>query len=86
MSHQVAWNKVVLEEFIKEAMLTETEEMILRTRVAGWSRVKQSMQFNMSVSNIDKITKRLKQKYDKVSKYDPILPPRRFSADETYSE
>ena len=42
MAHQVPWNKIIVETFIKEAMLTKDEEWILRTRVAGWSRTKTS--------------------------------------------
>lgn len=56
----------------------------MRTRVAGWSRTKQSMEFDMSISTIDKIIKRCKQKYDIVEKSNPILPPRKFNAEETY--
>ena len=29
---EVPWNKLILEEFIKEALLTKEEEMIIRTR------------------------------------------------------
>lgn len=86
MSKQVPWNKVILERFIEEAMLTKEEEMIMRTRVAGWTRVKQSIELGMSLSSIDRIIKRLKVKYDNVQKYDPILPPRKFSAEETYMD
>lgn len=58
--------------------------MVLRTRVAGWTRTKQAMELNMSVSSIDKIIKRLKIKYDGVAKYNPLLPPRKHSVEETY--
>lgn len=86
MSHQVPWNKVILEEFIREAILTKDEEWIMRTRVAGWSRTKQAMELGMSVSTVDKIIKRLKQKYDRVAKYDPLLPPRKHSDEETWMD
>ena len=86
MSKQVPWNKIILEEFIKDALLTKEEEMIMRTRVAGWTRQKQSMELNMSLSSIDRIIKRLKIKYDQVEKYNPILPPRRFSVKEVYMD
>lgn len=86
MSHQVPWSKVILEEFIKEAMLTEDEEKIIRTRVAGWSRTKQAMTFGMSLSTVDRIIKSLKQKYDFVQKYDPLLPTRKFSAEEVWMD
>lgn len=86
MSKQVPWNKLILEEFIREACLTKDEEMIIRTRVAGWSRVKQSMELNMSLATVDRLIKSLKKKYDNVQKYDPILPPRKTSAEETWMD
>lgn len=86
MAHQVPWNKIILEEFIKEAILTKEEEIIMRTRVAGWSRTKQAMELNMSTANVDKIIARLKKKYDNVQKYDVLLPPRKPSAQETWMD
>lgn len=86
MSHQVPWNKVIVEAFIEEAMLTKEEEAVLRTRVAGWTRTKQCDQLNLSMSTLDRIIKRLKQKYDNAAKYNPILPPRKFSAAEVYMD
>lgn len=86
MSKQVAWSKVILEAFIEDALLTKEEEMIMRTRIAGWTRTKQAMEFGMSVSNIDKIIKRLKVKYDLVQKYNPLLPPRKASVEETFMD
>ena len=38
----------------------------------------------MSLSTIDKIIRRLKDKYDSVQKYDVLLPPRKESAEEEY--
>lgn len=73
----IIWNKIILDEFIKLAILTETEEKILRTRIAGWSRVKQAMELNMSVSTVDCIIKMINQKYDMVQPYSPILPKRK---------
>ena len=35
MAREIPWNKLILEEFIKEALLTKEEEMIIRTRIAG---------------------------------------------------
>lgn len=86
MSHQVPWNKVIVEAFIEEAMLTKEEEAVLRTRVAGWTRTKQCDQLNLSMSTLDRIIKRLKQKYDNAAKYNPILPPRKSSAAEVYMD
>lgn len=84
MSKQVIWSKIVLERFIEDAMLTKEEEMIMRTRVAGWTITKQALEFGMSESKINKMIARLKIKYDNVQKYDPLLPPRKDSVEETY--
>lgn len=61
MAHQVPWNKIILEEFIRLAILTNDEEAVMRTRVAGWTRVEQSMKLGMSLAKVDKITARLKK-------------------------
>lgn len=81
---RVEWNKIILEEFIDLATLTKTEEQIMRTRVAGWTRIEQSMTFGLSIATVDRIIKRLKEKYDQVQPYSPLLPPRRESAEEKY--
>lgn len=86
MSHQVPWNKIILETFIEDALLTKDEEMIMRTRVAGWSRTKQSLEFGMSLSTVDKHIAALKKKYDNAQKYNPILPPRKSSKEETWMD
>lgn len=86
MSQQVPWNKIILEEFIAQAALTDDEEWVMRTRVAGWSRTKQSMELGMSLATVDRIIAKLKIKYDKVQRTDPLLPPRRFSAKETWMD
>lgn len=86
MSKQVPWNKIILEEFINIASLTKEEEEVMRTRVAGWTIVEQSMRLGMSVSKVNFIIKRLKSKYDAVQPYSPILPPRKSSVQETYMD
>lgn len=72
MAHQVPWNKIILEEFIEIGCLTQTEEMIIRTRVKGWTITKQAQELNMSESSI--------------KRYISILPPRKSSAEETYMD
>lgn len=86
MAHQVPWNKIILERFIELAMLNDEEEQIIRTRVAGWTRVEQSMKLGMSTQKVDRIISTLKKKYDIVQKYDPLLPPRKFSMQELYMD
>lgn len=60
--------------------------MVIRTRVAGWTRTRQSIELHMSIGKLDKIIRRLKVKYDHAAMYDPILPPRKASAEETYMD
>lgn len=74
--NDIIWNKVIINEFIELACLSETEEMILRTWAKGWSITKQSMEFHLSESSIKKIRARIKLKYDNVQKYSNILPLR----------
>lgn len=81
---EVAWTKRILETFIDEAMLTEDEEKIMRTRVKGWTIAKQSLEFGLSESAISKMIQRLKIKYDNVQKYNDTLPPRKNNVKETY--
>lgn len=58
--------------------------MILRTRIYGWTVREQADRLNMSVSSVNRIIKRLKNKYDDVEKYSTILPPRKSSEKEKY--
>ena len=84
MTNQVPWNKIILEEFINLALLTKEEEMILRTRIYGWTVREQADRLNMSVSSVNRIIKKLKNKYDDVEKFSTILPPRKNSEKEKY--
>ena len=84
MTRQVPWNKIILEEFINIGCLTKTEEIIMRTRVQGWSITKQAQELCLSESSVKKTIARLKKKYDECAKYTPILPPRKKSEKELY--
>lgn len=86
MTKQVPWNKVIVEAFIEDAMLTKEEEMIIRTRVAGWSRQKQASELNISLQTLDRYIATLKKKYDSVQKFNPLLPPRKNSVQETWQD
>lgn len=86
MSKQVLWTNVILEEFIRLGALTEDEEKVLRTRVAGWAVSKQARELGMSESSVARIIRRLKVKYDRVQPYSDKLPKRRHSAEETYMD
>lgn len=77
---------MIVEEFVKEAILSKEEEMVIRTRAMGWTITKQAMELNMSVDNVNKIIAKLKKKYDAVQKYDVLLPPRKESSKELYMD
>lgn len=73
----IIWTDVIFNEFVRRAMLNDDEIKILETTIKGWSRVKQSIELNMSVSRIQRIDKRLRAKYDAAQKGSDILPPRK---------
>lgn len=73
---KLLWNKIMLEEFLTLAALTEEEEKILRSHIKGDSRVKQAMDNGMSLSTVDRIMKRVNLKYDDVQRYASFMPPR----------
>lgn len=74
--NDILWTKPILEEFKALALLTDFEYKVLQTKIAGWSRTKQSIEFNCSLSTIDRTIKELRNKYDSVCKYSSILPKR----------
>lgn len=73
----IPWNKIAIEEFISLACLTEEETEVLRQWAAGWSIVKIAMHHGMSTRTVDRIIKRLRDKYDEVEIYTPLLPSRK---------
>lgn len=80
MRPKVPWTKTMLEKFIEEALLNEDEERILRTRIAGWSIVKQSLEFSMSTSSVSRIVRSIKRKYVALQpKFPDIFPPMKIS-------
>lgn len=86
MSKQVPWNKVLYDEFVELGGLSEMEQVILKTRMQGMTRTEQCELLQISMSTLDRAISRLKVKYDNVQKHSEVLPPRRFSAKETYMD
>jgi len=86
MAKQVDWTKKIVETFIEEAMLSDLEQKVLKTRVQGWTRTKQAYEFNISMPTLDRCIATLKKKYDEVQKYHPDLPKRRVSKEEEYMD
>lgn len=71
---KIPWNRVILDEYISLALLTEEEENIIRTRAAGWSQVKQCRAFSMSPATLARKIKKMKTKYDSLTSYSATLP------------
>ena len=76
MKPKVPWTKTMLEKFIEEALLNEDEEKILRTRIAGWSIVKQSLEFQMSTATVSRIINNIKHKYEQIQPMYPNIFPK----------
>lgn len=86
---QLCWTKIILETFLEESGINDRIKLgddkarildgIMRTRVAGWSIVKQAQEFHVSVDTVNKYIKELKQLYDETQKYSIILPVRKHS-------
>lgn len=73
----IVWNKILLEEFLSIATLTEIEEKVLRSKLAGYTISQQADIFNLSVSSINRVLKSIDEKYDDAEKYSFILPSRK---------
>lgn len=73
----VPWNKIVVNEFISLACLTEDETQVLKRWADGWDITKIAMHHGMSTRTVDRIIKRLRKKYDEVQMYSPLLPERK---------
>ena len=80
----IIWTDVIFNEFIKKAMLSDEEIAVLETSIRGWSRVKQSLELNMSLSKIQRIKRRCEAKYDVAQKESNILPERKRSKNDLF--
>ena len=80
----IIWTDVIFNEFVKKAMLSDEEIAVLETSIRGWSRVKQSLELNMSLSKIQRIKRRCEAKYDVAQKESDILPERKRSKSDLF--
>ena len=70
------WNAKMLGAMQAHACLTEEETIVLTDWAKGKSIANTSMMHHMSESKVDKIRRRLRDKYDGIQLYTD-LPPRR---------
>lgn len=83
---QILWTKKILETFIKEGILTDEEKEVLLLRVQGYTITEQAEKLNISESKVNRITRRLKIKYDALQETMKELPKRKETTKELYRE
>lgn len=74
--NDIRWNRIILDDFLFNAFLTEDEEAVVLDWASGKSTACTAMTRNMSVAKVDKIRNQIRKKYDDVQPYTPLLPPR----------
>ena len=80
MAHDLVWDRRMLGAFLANAILTEEEMLVFNDWVKGESVVyTATMHTNnpMSVAKVNRIRKRIRQKYDCVQAYTAELPKRK---------
>ena len=83
---QILWTKKIVDTFIKEGMLTKEERDVLLLRVQGYTIAEQDEMLNISDSKVNRITRRLKIKYDALQCTINELPKRTETTKELYRE
>lgn len=72
----ILWNKIMLREFEALACLSEEETEVLHDWAYGKSIVHTAMRCHMGETKVKDIRKTLREKYDGVQIYSPLLPRR----------
>lgn len=74
--NDLLWNTRLLGAMQAHAFLTEDEQIVLNDWVRGKSIANTSIMHHMSESTVNRIRRRLRQKYDSIQGY-ADLPPRK---------
>ena len=72
----IQWNRIMVREFEYLACLSEEERIVLHDWSLGKSIVSTAMNHNMCETKVKDIRKNLREKYDAVEIYTPLLPKR----------
>ena len=72
----IQWNKIMLREFESLACLSEEEREVLHDLAYGKSVVHTAMRCHMGETKVKDIRKAIREKYDAVQIYTPLLPAR----------
>jgi hypothetical protein len=72
----IQWNKIMLREFEYLACLTEEETEVLHDWANGKSIVHTALRCHMGETKVKDIRRTIREKYDAVQVYTPLLPER----------
>lgn len=72
----IQWNKIMLREFEYLACLTEEETEVLHDWAHGKSIVHTALRCHMGETKVKDIRRTIREKYDAVQVYTPLLPER----------
>lgn len=78
MAKDLTWDNIMLSEFRKLAILTEDEDKVLDCWAKSYSTVKTGFECGMSDRTVERCLQSLRQKYDAVRIYTPLLPERKY--------
>ena len=83
IKNQVPWTKVLYNDFVDDAILTELEKKILYARVwekDKWTIVGMAMEFHVSKSTINNCISSIRCKYDYLHSMYPDKYPKRITS------
>ena len=72
----IQWNRITVDEYVFLCQPDDQEMAVLSCWAAGESVAYTAYQTHMSDSSVEKIRARIRQKYDAVQPYTPLLPER----------
>ena len=72
----IQWNAIMIREFRYLACLSDDESAVLHDWAHGKSIVATAMRCHMGETKVKDIRKTLREKYDAVQIYTPLLPAR----------
>lgn len=78
MAHQVAWNKIIYEEFLDLTYLSKFQRDVMdRHVIYKMTDLQIALDLHASESTVQKAIRECKLMYDDVQPYSKILPPRK---------
>lgn len=83
IKNQIPWNKVLYNNFVEDAILTDLEKKVLHSRVwekDKWTITSMAMEFSVGKSTINKCISSIRSKYDYLHYLYPDKYPRRITS------